>query len=85
MTAEYAWLFIFGIIAYMIIIDPNVGSFIILMTKILKVNIERMIWMIRFHPVILSSPVSKWLMMRKYMKTAKELSQELSKDDSDGV
>lgn len=85
MTAEYAWLLIFGIIAYMIIIDPNVGSFIILMTKTLKVNIERMIWMIRFHPVILSSPVGKWLMMRKYMKTVKELSQELSKDDSDAV
>jgi len=85
MTSEYVWLLIFAIIAYMIVIDPNVGSFIILVPKIIKVNIERMIWMIRFHPTILYSPVGRWWMKRKYMKTVKELSQELSKDDSDDV
>jgi hypothetical protein len=61
----------------MIVIDPNVGAYIVLLTKILKVNIERMYWMIRFHPAIISSPIGRWWMMRKYMRTVEKLSQEL--------
>lgn len=67
----------FAIIATMIVIDQNVGAYIILIFKIMKVNFERVIWMIRFHPVILSSPIARWWMMRKYMKEAEKLQQEL--------
>lgn len=81
MSNYYYFLFcMFAIIATMIVIDQNVGAYITLIIKIIKVNFERMFWMIRFHPVILSSPISRWWMMRKYMRTVKELAQELSKD-----
>jgi hypothetical protein len=69
----------------MMVIDPNVSDYIILLAKILRTKIERMIWMVRFHPVILSSPIGKWWMMRKYLRTVRELSQELPPKDSDGV
>lgn len=85
MTVEYVWLSIFAIIIGMVIIDPNVGTFIVILSKTARVNVERMFWMIRFHPVIFSSPIGRWWMMRKYMRTAKKLAQELSKKDSDAV
>ena len=85
MTVEYVWLSIFAIIIGMVIIDPNVGAYIVLLSKSAKMNVERMFWMIRFHPVIFSSPIGRWWMMRKYMRTAKKLAQELSKKDSDAV
>lgn len=75
----------FAIIIYMIAIDPNVGTYIILLSKSAKMNVERMFWMIRFHPAILSSPIGRWWMMRKYMRTVRKLSQELSQKDGDGV
>jgi hypothetical protein len=69
----------------MMVIDQNVSVYIILLTKNLKIKLERMIWMIRFHPVIFSSPIGKWWMMRKYMRTVEELAQELSQKHKDGV
>ncbi len=61
------------------IIDQNVGDYIVLLSKLIKSKIERLYWMIRFHPVLFSSPIGKWLMMRKHMRTAEKLAQELSK------
>jgi hypothetical protein len=81
MIYYYSLFTLFAIVAIMIVIDPNVGAYITLLTRILKLNVERMFWMIRFHPVILSSPIARWWMMRKYMRTAEELSQQLSKGE----
>lgn len=75
----------FAVILTMMIIDPNVSTYIVLLTKTAKVNFEKMIWMIKFHPAIISSPIGKWWTMRKYMRTVEELSQELAKKDSDEV
>jgi hypothetical protein len=69
----------------MMIVDPNVADYIYLYFKIIKVNLERFYWMIRFHPAILTSPIGKWWMMRKYMRTAEKLAQELSQKQQDGV
>ncbi len=85
MIYYYSLFTVFAVIITMMIIDPNVSEYIVILSKIVKVNIERMLWMIRFHPVIFSSPIGKWWMMRKYMKTVKELSQELAQKDSDAV
>lgn len=71
----------FAIIVTMMILDPNVGEYIVLLTKLIKSKTERIYWMIRFHPVIFSSPIGKWWMMRKYMKEAESLRKELSKED----
>ena len=85
MIYYYALFTLFAVIIYMMAVDPNVGTYIVLLSKTAKVNVERMFWMIRFHPVILSSPIGRWWMMRKYMRTVRELSQELSQKDGDGV
>lgn len=66
------------VIATMMMIDQNVSVYINLLTKILKNKVERFYWMMRFHPVIFSSPIMKWWTMRKYERTIKELAQELS-------
>lgn len=68
-------LIIFGVLAYMIIVDENVGKFILIWVAIIKVNTERLIWMIRFHP---NNFVTTWLQNRKYDKIAKELEKEFS-------
>lgn len=85
MIYYYSLFTAFVIIVTMMIIDQNVAEYIVLLTKSAKMNVERMVWMIRFHPAIISSPIGRWWMMRKYMRTVKELSQELSQKDQDGV
>ena len=69
------FLIIFGVLAYMIIVDENVGKFIMIWVGIIKVNTERFIWMIRFHP---NNFVTTWLQNRKYDRIAKELEKEFS-------
>ena len=71
----------FAIVITMMILDPNVGEYIVLLTKIVKSKLERIYWMIRFHPVVFSSPIGRWWMMRKYMKEVESLRKELSKED----
>lgn len=71
----------FAIIITMMILDPNVGEYILLLTKLVKSKVERLYWMIRFHPVVFSSPIGRWWMMRKYMKEVEFLRKELSKED----
>jgi hypothetical protein len=83
MIYYYSLFTAFVIIVTMMIIDQNVSEYIILLTKSTKLNVERMFWMIRFHPAILSSPIGRWWMMRKYMRTVKELSQELSQKEDE--
>ena len=63
----------------MMVVDQNVADYIFILSKTVKLNIERLYWMIRFHPVLFSSPIGKWWMMRKYMRTAEKLAQEMSK------
>jgi hypothetical protein len=75
----YSLFFVFIIIATIIVIDPNVGKYITISFKILNLNFERFMWMIRFHPLITTNPIFQWLMMRKYMKEAKKLERELKK------
>jgi hypothetical protein len=66
-------LVIFGILAYLIWVDENVIIYLTLIFKILKVNTERMLWMIRFHP---RNPITNLLMKWKYDKIARDLMKE---------
>jgi len=69
-------LLVFGVIAYIMIIDPNVNEYLTLVFKIIKVNIERVYWMIRLHP---KNPITNLMMRWKYAKIARELEKEFSK------
>lgn len=68
----------FTIIVYIVVTDKNVEDYIILKLKLLKINIERIIWMIRFHP---KNPITNYIQAKKYEKLAKELHNEIIKDD----
>jgi hypothetical protein len=60
----------------MIVIDANVADYIVLLTRMIKLNTERVFWMIRLHP---KNPISNFMMNRKYYKIAKELEEEFRK------
>jgi hypothetical protein len=77
MAFQSTLLVIFGIIAYMMWVDENVTIFINLMVKWVRVNIERLFWMIRLHP---RNPITNYLKKREYNKIAEELMREYEKD-----
>jgi len=82
MVYYYSLFGIFAIIVTMMVVDQNVADFIVLLSKIVKNKVERVFWMIKFHPVVHSSPIMKWIMMRKYMKTAEQLMKDFEQKDS---
>lgn len=85
MIYYYTLFTLFAVILTMMVIDPNVSDYIFLLSKVVKNKLERIYWMIRFHPLIFSSPIGRWWMMRKHMRTVEQLAQELSKKDKDAV
>lgn len=75
-TFQSTLLIIFGVAAYMMIVDKNVGDYLTLIFKIMKVNVERYIWMIKFHP---QNPITNLIKKWEYEKLAKELEKEMTK------
>lgn len=69
-------LIIFGVIAYMMIVDENVGTYLTLVFKMTKVNIERFFWMMKYHP---NNFVTTYFQNRKYDRIARELEKEFGK------
>jgi hypothetical protein len=58
------------------LVDKNVAEYILLIFKIIRVNFERLLWMIRFHPFWIRNPIGKWWAMRKYEKMIRELTKQ---------
>lgn len=73
MTYQYLWLIIFGVVAYIMILDPNVGTYLTLVFKMIGINIRRALWLIRFHPMWINNPISKWRRERHYLNLIKEM------------
>lgn len=78
-TYYYVLFIIFTIIATMIVLDNNVSVYITLIFKIIKVNTERLVWMIKFHP---NNFLTTWWNNRKYDKIARELEKEFMNRES---
>ena len=72
----YLYFIPFAIIFYMMLVDKNVAEYILLIFKIIQVNFERTLWMIRFHPFWIRNPIGKWWYARKYEKMIRELTKE---------
>ncbi len=70
---QSACVVIFGILAYLIWVDENIATYLTLIFKIIRINTERMLWMIRLHP---KNPITNLMMKWKYAKIAKELEKE---------
>lgn len=60
----------------MIVLDENVAIYVTLIFKIIRINLERIWWMIRFHP---KNPITNLMMKWKYDRLAKDLEKELMK------
>jgi hypothetical protein len=69
-------LILFAIIAYLVITDKNVADYLTLVFKMTRLNIERMFWMIRFHP---KNPITNLMMRWKYERIARELQEEMER------
>ena len=74
-SISYGLLLVFGIIAYIMIIDQNVADYLLLVFKMMKLNIVRLLWMIRFHP---NNFITTWIQNRKYDKMAEDLHKEIN-------
>lgn len=68
-------LIIFGIIGYMMIMDKNVADYLTLVFKLIKINFERLFWIIKFHP---KNPITNLIKRWEYDRIAKELEKELN-------
>ncbi len=68
-------LVVFGIVAYISLIDENVAVYLTLVFKLVNVNIQRFLWMIKYHP---NNFVTTLIQNRKYDKIARELEKELN-------
>jgi hypothetical protein len=69
-------LILFAILAYLILTDKNVADYLTLVFKMTRLNIERMFWMIRFHP---KNPITNLMMRWKYERIARELQEEMER------
>jgi hypothetical protein len=69
-------LILFAIIAYLMLTDRNVADYLTLVFKMMKINVERMFWMIRLHP---KNPITNLMMRWKYDKIARELQEEMER------
>jgi hypothetical protein len=73
---QSACVVIFGILAYLIWVDENIAIYLTLIFKVIKINTERMFWMIRFHP---KNPITNLMMKWKYERLARELQAEMER------
>lgn len=75
----YAFITIFAIIGYMIVVDKNVATYIILLYKLLQVNIRRFIFWIQFYPKL---RYDTWKLKRSMKQFIKEMNQDTSGDNN---
>ena len=76
MNAQYVWFLIFGVLAYIIVTDPNVAKAYDYVLKLAGTNIRRWWWWMTNDP---SNPIVKWYLFRKNLKLAKELRAKIDK------
>ena len=74
-SLNYGLLLVLGIVLYVMIIDQNVAEYLLLVFKMMKLNIVRLLWMIRLHP---NNFITTWIQNRKYDRIAKELIEEIN-------
>jgi hypothetical protein len=72
----YILLTLFAVIFYMMIVDPNVVTYIDLQRKILGLNIHRFYWLVKFHP---RNPVTNLIRRIERAKMLRELGKDIKK------
>lgn len=72
---QYLILFVTSIIVWLMIVDPNVAEYVNLIFKIMGINFQRFLWMMKYHP---NNFVTTFIQNRKYDKIARELEKEFA-------
>lgn len=70
---NYTLIFFLALVVYVISVDKNVVDYFILQLKLLKVNIERLKFLIIYHP---DNFITTWVMNRKLKKFIDEMSSK---------
>ena len=78
MTAYYLWFGIFIFVAYLIATDDSVAYAVVLLSKIVKFQYEKMKWWTLHNP---ANPIVKHLMYRKSIRMAEEIMKELAEKE----
>lgn len=73
MTSYYLWFVLFAIIVYMMVVDENVSTAIVYVSKLIGITFQKWKWIILYHP---GNPINKYLIWRRSWKLAKELQKE---------
>ena len=74
-SLNYGLLLVLGIVLYIMITDQNVVDYFLLIFKMMKINMVRLLWIIRFHP---NNFITTWIQNSKYARIAKDLEKELN-------
>jgi hypothetical protein len=75
LSLNYGLLLVLGIVLYVMITDQNVVDYFLLVVKMMKINMVRFLWMVRFHP---NNFITTWTQNLKYDRIAKDLEKELN-------
>jgi hypothetical protein len=75
MSPQYIYFIIFAVLAYVIVTDSSVAAAIVLITRLIRFQYEKMKWWLLHNP---ANPVVKYMIWRRSMKLAKELEKELN-------
>lgn len=70
---NYTLIFFLALVVYVSSVDKNVVDYFILQLKLLKVNIERLKFLIIYHP---DNFITTWVMNRKLKKFIDEMSSK---------
>ncbi|QGT54607.1 hypothetical protein b3_0372 [Synechococcus phage B3] len=68
--------FIFCLLCYAIVVDKNVGEYIVLSLQLMKITFTRYVMLIKLHP---HNPITNYMARVRYSKIAKDLHAELNK------
>ena len=71
-------LLLFSFIIYFVAVDESVAKYIVLITKLAKINLERYIWMISNHP---SNPIVRYLTWKRSWDLAIQLKKEFAEKE----
>ena len=80
MNASYIYFIIFFCVGYLIVTDQSVATAFYLMTRLVKIEYEKIKWWMLHNP---ANPVVKYLMWRRAIKLAKEFEKEFRVNDPD--
>ena len=76
-------LIISSIIIYMMIEDRNVAEYFLLFLKLIKINFDRLKWLILLHPIWFDNPISKRNKAKEYESIAEQLMKEFNPPQED--